>query len=149
MSFPDPDLCSIDQKIACLHLPALPWDAAAWNMDGGQEAIFYCRCSLTSPHFAHVLCCLWLVKSIQLRNQQEVFFLLCLFICLFVFLNWVPQIVAHKGEQCQKLTEKRRKTWLSIHHLLWRWAESDNVCVWWPLCQTDLASCVFIYVKLT
>lgn len=83
MSLPDQDLCSIDQTIACLHLPALPWDAAAWNMDGGQEAIFHCRCSLTSPHFAHILCCLWLVRSIQLRNQQQGFFCcVCLFVCL-------------------------------------------------------------------
>lgn len=79
---PDQELCSIDQTIACLHFPALPWDAAAWNMDGGQEVFFYCRCSLTSPHFAHIFCCLWLVKLIQLRNQQQGFF--CC-VCLFVF----------------------------------------------------------------
>lgn len=105
MSLPDQDLCSIDQTIACLRLPALAWDAAAWNMDGGQEAIFYCGCSLTSPHFVHVSCCLWLVQ-IDPAEKPTTGFFLCLFICLFVILNWVPQIVAHKRETMQEADQK-------------------------------------------
>lgn len=41
----------------------------------------------------------------------------------------VPKVVVHKGEKCQKLTELRRKTWISNLNLQSRGAESPNARV--------------------
>lgn len=67
--------------IACLHLTSPPCDAAMRNTDGEQEVIFYSSSRLTNSHYADVLSCLWLLQSIQQRNQRE--FLLHPQGCLF------------------------------------------------------------------